>query len=191
MLSNNGSYRQLKFSIGAITKEKRAVADDKLSVMVYDTEMQPFQFGSHYLPARIVLGYMLRLEPFASVLIQFEQGQDSSSRMFHSIKHSWETCCRDTSDNKELIPEFFYLPSMFANYNHYSYGTKQAGTELGLVGISPKEYIRVDQALLPNWADNNHFFVSFFLRIKRYFVGYDERSCFGKFPYQRKIGQMD
>ena len=40
---------------------------------------------------------------------------DHPNRLFHSIAQSWRNCQRDTSDVKELIPEFFYLPEMFAN----------------------------------------------------------------------------
>ena len=40
------------------------------------------------------------------------------------MKSSWGNCQRDTSDVKELIPEFFYLPEMFTNMNGYKLGSQ-------------------------------------------------------------------
>ena len=161
------TYRQFKYPIAAISLAKRTAADKKLTILLkeQDSEITPFQFGSHYLAARMVLGYLLRLEPFASLLIQFEDGPDATARMFHTLENQWEACNRDVSDNKELIPEFFYLPEMFANYNSYSFGSKRS--EDGIKGVIPGSILRVDQVVLPEWAKNNHDFVkSHFLALE-------------------------
>ena len=44
---------------------------------------------------------------------------DHANRLFHSVKDAWANCQRDTSDVKELIPEFYCLPEMFVNMNGY------------------------------------------------------------------------
>ncbi len=156
-LGAQGTYRELKFPMAAITPEKQHAAREKYSILAKETEITPFQFGSHYLAARMVLGYLLRLEPYASLLIKFEEGQDASSRMFHIIQSTWKMIQNNVSDNKELIPEFFYLPDMFMNYNKCSFGTKRAGDEL-LPEIRAYS-VRVDQTVMPPWARDSHHFV--------------------------------
>jgi len=123
-LGDRKIYRPLELPIAAITAEKRKLAKEKLEILKEERET-PYQFGSHYLPARIVLTYLLRLEPYASVLLKSENGYDSTQRMFHYMRDSWELALRDPDNNKELIPEFFYLPEIFGNFNYCSFGLKE------------------------------------------------------------------
>lgn len=46
-------------------------------------------------------------------------------------------CLSNTSDVKELIPEFFYMPEFLENSNSYHLGVKQDGEPLGDVGLPP------------------------------------------------------
>ena len=154
-LSNKKSYRPLDNTIAGITAVKRAAADEKYKVQVNDSDLTPFQFGTHYLARRMVLGYLQRLEPYSSLLIKFERGYDAANRMFHIIKNQWSMCNVDLNDNKELIPEFFYFPEIFGNYNLNSYGLKDADENISFLG--PK--VRVDQVIFPSWAKNNHYFI--------------------------------
>jgi len=159
-LKSSETYRNLKYPIAALTPIKREAGDIKLNVLLNETDLglTPFQFGSHYLAGRMVLGYLMRLEPFASILMQFENGQDATSRMFHMLETQWYACNYDVADNKELIPEFFYLPEIFANYNKYSFGLKQG--DVSVKELDRKSAIvRVDQVVVPPWAKNNHEFV--------------------------------
>lgn len=57
-----------------------------------------------------------------------------------------------TTDLKELIPEFYYLPEMFMNFEQFNFGVKQSG-EI------------VDSVKLPIWAQNNP---RLFVLIQRY-----------------------
>jgi hypothetical protein len=43
----------------------------------------------------------------------------------------------NTSDVKELIPEFFYMPEFLQNSNSYHLGVKQDGELLGDVALPP------------------------------------------------------
>ena len=152
------TYRNLKYPISGISKEKREKGMEKYELLRSDSDMMaPFQYGSHYSAARMVLGYLLRTEPFASRLLKFEGQADSSARMFHTIETQWSACNYDSMDNKELIPEFFYLPEMFANYNRYNFGIKDDNNCLRVRMTKLK--VRVDQVLLPEWVLNNHQFI--------------------------------
>jgi hypothetical protein len=74
-----------------------------------------FQFGSHYLPGRAVLGYMMRLQPYTLMIYRFDSGGDCPSRHFHALETMWNNIKIQCDNNLELIPEFYYLPEFLAN----------------------------------------------------------------------------
>ena len=159
-LGKTASYRNLFYPISGISRMKQEATQEKLYMSIDERDFKKegiFQFGTHYLAGRMVLGYLLRLEPFASLLLQFEGQQDSTARMFDSIGGQWEGCNNNLTDNKELVPEFFYLPETFENYNKYSFGVKRNEKECSDVYEGP--LIRVDRVIMPNWALNQHYFV--------------------------------
>ena len=154
-------FRDLQITIGGISEKKRETADAKLEITKQMGEIEAYQIGVHYLPGRVVLGYFIRLEPFASLMLQFEKGHDSASRMFHIIKRIWLSGKADANDNKELVPEFYYLPDMFVNSNKYSYGIKLPDEDL-LEYVDDRQLkVRVDNVILPKWAGNQHYFVKY------------------------------
>jgi hypothetical protein len=88
----------------------------------------------------IVLFYLLRLEPFTSLHRHLQGGKfDHADRLFHSIASVYQNCLTNTSDVKELIPEFYYLPEFLHNSNGYFLGIKQDSEPIGDV-------------ILPTWA---------------------------------------
>lgn len=151
-LSDANMYRDLNYAIAAISPEKRKIAESKIKILEQEHEGDDFQFGTHYLPSRVVLGYLLRLEPYSSLLIDFENGRDSADRMFHLVSDAWLNITQDPGDNKELIPEFYYFPAMFANPNKYYLGRKYSEKDNNRRDL-------VDQVILPLWARDNHHFV--------------------------------
>ena len=72
---------------------------------------------------------------------------DHPDRLFTSIQATYQSCTQNSSDVKELIPEFFSCPEMFENLNGLAMGTTQSG-------------VIVDNVLLPPWAKNAQDFVS-------------------------------
>ena len=157
-LQNEDTYRKLDFTIAGISTKKREIADNKYNFLLNEGEKEDlYQFGTHYLSRRMVLGYMQRIEPYASLLIDFDKGYDHPNRMFHVLKSQWNNAYTDSNDNRELIPEFFYCPEIFGNYNLNSYGEKE--NVEGLDFLSGNNRVRIDQVILPIWARNNHHFV--------------------------------
>ena len=64
-------------------------------------------------------------------------------RVFHSLETTWElSSAMSTSDVKELVPEFFYLPEFLVNANGFKLGTKQDGQV-------------VNNVILPYWAKSD------------------------------------
>lgn len=62
---------------------------------------------------------------------------DHADRLFQSIEGTFNNCLTNTSDVKELIPEFFYMPEFLSNMNSYHLGIKQDGEPLTNVSLPP------------------------------------------------------
>ncbi|KAF5299222.1 hypothetical protein FQA39_LY02395 [Lamprigera yunnana] len=127
-------------------------------------ETPPYHFGTHYSSAMIVCSYLVRLEPFTQHFLRLQGGHfDLADRMFHSVKEAWLSASKhNMADVKELIPEFFYLPELLCNSNHFDLGFKQSGVALGDVVLppwakqDPREFIRVHrQALECDFVSQN------------------------------------
>uniref|UniRef100_A0A8C6VST9 Neurobeachin n=1 Tax=Nothobranchius furzeri TaxID=105023 RepID=A0A8C6VST9_NOTFU len=78
---------------------------------------------------------------------------DHPDRTFSSIARSWRNCQRDTSDVKELIPEFYYLPEMFVNSNGYHLGLREDGNMICDVDLpawakKPEDLVRINRMAL-------------------------------------------
>lgn len=53
---------------------------------------------------------------------------DVPDRSFHSVGTSWRLASSDsTTDVKELIPEFFFLPEFLVNSLGFNFGMQQSG----------------------------------------------------------------
>uniref|UniRef100_A0A1D1YH17 BEACH domain-containing protein lvsC n=2 Tax=Anthurium amnicola TaxID=1678845 RepID=A0A1D1YH17_9ARAE len=111
----------------------------------------------------IVLFYLLRLEPFTALHRTLQGGKfDHADRLFQSIEGTYRNCLSNTSDVKELIPEFFYMPEFLINSNSYHLGVKQDGEPLSDVSLppwakgSPEEFIyRNREALESEFVSSN------------------------------------
>lgn len=98
-----------------------------------DPEVPKFHYGSHYSSAGIVLFYLLRLPPFSIENQKLQGGQfDHADRLFNSIRETWLSAAGkgNTSDVKELIPEFFYMPEFLENRFNLDLGEKQSGEKV-------------------------------------------------------------
>ncbi|CDY32496.1 BnaA09g51000D [Brassica napus] len=138
-LSDPKTFRKLHKPMGCQTPEgeeefrKRYESWD-------DPEVPKFHYGSHYSSAGIVLFYLIRLPPFSAENQKLQGGQfDHADRLFNSIKETWLSASGkgNTSDVKELIPEFFYMPEFLENRFSLDLGEKQSGERVGEVFLPP------------------------------------------------------
>ncbi|XP_048261477.1 lysosomal-trafficking regulator isoform X2 [Bombus terrestris] len=90
---------------------------------------EPFHYGSHYSNSGTVLHFL-----FISI---FEDDNfDIPDRTFHALATTWRlTSCDSTTDVKELIPEFFYLPEFLLNSEGFNFGVRQNGNRVGDVEL--------------------------------------------------------
>ncbi|XP_066518418.1 LOW QUALITY PROTEIN: lipopolysaccharide-responsive and beige-like anchor protein [Hoplias malabaricus] len=147
------NYRDLSKPIGALNPKRAAFFSERYESWE-DEQVPKFHYGTHYSTASFTMMWLLRIEPFTTLFLNFQGGKfDHADRTFSSVSRAWRNCQRDTSDVKELIPEFFFLPEMFVNSNDYSLGVMDDGTvvsdvELPAWAKSPEEFVRINRLAL-------------------------------------------
>ncbi|XP_069686520.1 neurobeachin isoform X3 [Periplaneta americana] len=152
-LSLPSNYRDLSKPIGALNPSRRAYFEERYNSWEHDS-IPPFHYGTHYSTAAFVLNWLIRVEPMTTMFLALQGGKfDHPNRLFSSVALSWKNCQRDTSDVKELIPEFFFLPEMLVNANRYRLGQQEDGTAVGDVELppwasSPEEFVRINRMAL-------------------------------------------
>ncbi|GAV84359.1 WD40 domain-containing protein/Beach domain-containing protein [Cephalotus follicularis] len=143
-----------------------------------DPEVPKFHYGSHYSSAGIVLFYLLRLPPFSGENQKLQGGQfDHADRLFNSVRDTWLSAAGkgNTSDVKELIPEFFYMPEFLENRFNLDLGEKQSGEKVGDVILPPwakgsvREFIRKHREALESdfVSENLHHWIDLIFGYKQ------------------------
>ncbi|XP_062964914.1 lipopolysaccharide-responsive and beige-like anchor protein isoform X5 [Cynocephalus volans] len=147
------NFRDLSKPIGALNPKRAAFFAERYESWE-DDQVPKFHYGTHYSTASFVLAWLLRIEPFTTYFLNLQGGKfDHADRTFSSISRVWRNSQRDTSDIKELIPEFYYLPEMFVNFNNYNLGVMDDGTVVSDVELPPwaktsEEFVRINRMAL-------------------------------------------
>lgn len=139
-LNDPKTFRDLSKPMGAQDPDRLAKFLTKYEDLA-ELDQEPYFYGSHYSNVGSVLHFLVRLEPFTQLFLELQGGVfDFADRTFFSLKQTWMLSSQiSTSDVKELIPEFFYLPEFLENVNECDFGQKQNGD-------------MVDKVILPPWA---------------------------------------
>ncbi|XP_037030161.1 neurobeachin isoform X5 [Bradysia coprophila] len=152
-LSQPTNYRDLSKPIGALNQSRREYFEERYESWENDT-IPPFHYGTHYSTSTFVLNWLIRIEPFTTMFLALQGGKfDHPDRLFSSVALSWKNCQRDTSDVKELVPEWYFLPEMFYNSSSYRLGTRDDGAvvsdvELPAWAKTPEEFVRINRMAL-------------------------------------------
>jgi beige protein homolog 1 len=111
-----------------------------------DPSIPGCHYGTHYSSSMIVCSFLIRMEPFTQQYLKLQGGHfDHPDRLFHSIPQSWNSASKlNTTDVRELIPEFYYLPQLLLNLNSFNFGKKQTGD-------------LINDVVLPNWAKKSPY----------------------------------
>ncbi|XP_031229741.1 neurobeachin isoform X2 [Mastomys coucha] len=148
-----GNFRDLSKPIGALNP-KRAVFYAERYETWEDDQSPPYHYNTHHSAATSALSWLVRIEPFTTFFLNANDGKfDHPDRTFSSIARSWRTSQRDTSDVKELIPEFYYLPEMFVNSNGYHLGVREDEVVVNDVDLppwakKPEDFVRINRMAL-------------------------------------------
>ncbi|CAO1392263.1 unnamed protein product [Diamesa tonsa] len=152
-LSLPSNYRDLSKPIGALNPSRREYFEERYES--WDTPgIPPFHYGTHYSTSAFTLNWLIRMEPFTTMFLALQGGKfDHADRLFSSVSMSWKNCQRDTSDVKELIPEWYFLPEMFYNQSDYRLGARDDGkivadVELPPWAKTPEEFVRINRMAL-------------------------------------------
>ncbi|SCU95991.1 LAFA_0G03620g1_1 [Lachancea sp. 'fantastica'] len=144
-LASPKTFRDLSKPMGAQSERRKDQFVERFDALKDLGEAEPpFHYGTHYSSAMVVSSFMIRLPPFVDSYLILQDGKfGHADRLFNSIERTWSSASRENStDVRELIPEFFYLPEFLENVNGYNYGILQNGE-------------RVDNVILPPWAKND------------------------------------
>lgn len=149
-LNDPKTFRDLSKPIGVVNPKNEAEVRSKYENFEDPTGAIPkFHYGTHFSNSAGVLHYLLRIEPFTSLHVDLQSGRfDVADRQFHSIGQTWKQLMDSPNDVKELIPEFFYCSDFLKNINKLDLG----------VNSNTKE--RVDDVILPPWAQSPEDFIS-------------------------------
>ncbi|KAL0219942.1 hypothetical protein P9112_005595 [Eukaryota sp. TZLM1-RC] len=112
-----------------------------------------YHHAFHYLTPATVLYYLVRLEPFTTITIDYHGRDtfDEPDRMFYDIGQTWSSCLTSPADIRELIPEFFYSDLFLRNVNNVFFGNTSSQRD-------------ITNVTLPSWANNDPFL---FVKINR------------------------
>ena len=114
--------RKLKYVISVQTKANR---ESKLEKYNDEDEKFPHHFGTHYSTGSYIFYYLMRLEPFTSLLIELQNyTQENPDRMLNDLKDTIKIV-NSGNDNRELIPELFSKVDYFINVNCSYFGHKK------------------------------------------------------------------
>uniref|UniRef100_A0A4W6DZY4 Neurobeachin n=1 Tax=Lates calcarifer TaxID=8187 RepID=A0A4W6DZY4_LATCA len=145
-----GNFRDLSKPVGALNPKRAAFYAERYETWE-DDQTPPCHYNSHYSTAATTLHWLVRIEPFTTFFLSANNNKfDHPDRTFSAIARSWRNCQRDTSDVKELIPEFYYLPEMFVNSNGYHLGMREDRTMVCDVDLpawakKPEDLVRINR----------------------------------------------
>ncbi|GEQ70115.1 hypothetical protein JCM33374_g3791 [Metschnikowia sp. JCM 33374] len=138
-LTDPKSFRDLSKPMGAQTPKRAEEYRERYEALasMNDSDAPPFHYGTHYSSAMIVTSYLIRLKPFVQSYLLLQGGKfDHADRLFNSVGKAWSSASKDnTTDVRELTPEFFYLPEFLENKNHFEFGKLQNGSSSNDVAL--------------------------------------------------------
>jgi hypothetical protein len=113
-------YQKLKMKINK-NENDDDYNKESLEINPLEINQRPHFYGSHYSNPIYVSHFLMRIFPFANVMIEIQGNKfDNPNRLFFSLEKTFESVTTQKVDLRELIPEFFYFPEMFLNINNFN-----------------------------------------------------------------------
>ncbi|KAF4149134.1 Beige/BEACH domain [Phytophthora infestans] len=162
-LSDPHNFRDLSKPVGALNAARLEEYWERYHS--FDDPVIPkFLYGSHYSTcAGVVLFFLFRLEPFASLHQKMQGGTfDLPDRLFFSIQETWKMCNSQMSEVKELTPEFYASDGSFLrNRNGYGLGKRHDQQAVNDVQLpkwarTPEEFVRIHRAAMESEYVSRH-----------------------------------
>ena len=143
--------RQFQYPISAQTEEKRLEIEKR-----YDKNFFKFKYhyNSHYSTSSIIFYFLVRVSPITEEHVKFQGGQfDKIERMFFG-PDNFLKIIDFLKDNRELIPDMFYLFEMYfnMNYNYFGYSNNKKMILNNIIfpyeNLTPIEFVYFNRAKL-------------------------------------------
>lgn len=178
-LSNPKTFRDLSKPMGAQTEPRASEFRERFEALqsLEDASSPAFHYGTHYSSAMIVTSFLIRLKPYVHSYLLLQGGKfDHADRLFNSIEKAWFSASKEnTTDVRELIPEFFYLPEFLTNSNNFELGVLQSGESPNNVDLptwahgDPKIFIQKNREALesPYVSANLHLWIDLIFGYKQ------------------------
>lgn len=178
-LSNPKTFRDLSKPMGAQTEPRASEFRERFSALqsLEDENSPAFHYGTHYSSAMIVTSFLIRIKPYVHSYLLLQGGKfDHADRLFNSIEKAWLSASKDnTTDVRELIPEFFYLSEFLTNSNNFELGVLQNGEVPNNVTLpkwahgDPKIFIQKNREALesPYVSANLHLWIDLIFGYKQ------------------------
>ena len=166
------SYRDLSLQMGMLKINDDCIKRIKNYLSTYkilkqEEGVKPYIFGCNYSNATYVCNYLIRLFPFSQICIEIQgEGFDNPNRLFTSIDRAFTNATTQSTDIREIIPEFFYFPEILLNLNDLNLGKLNGNVEINNVitpcNNNPYEFISTMKNVLEsenvsyninNWID--------------------------------------
>lgn len=104
-LTSPASFRDLSKPLGALVADRLAVLRERAQFLDEAGE-QPYLYSTHYSSAGVVAYYLVRPHPEFQLCLQGGT-LDVAERIMESIAQVWRSVTTNTSNFRELTPEFF------------------------------------------------------------------------------------
>ena len=148
------SLRELKYPLSQQNEMSRSSSISKYS----DDDSKDFHFhlGTHYSTPPFIYYYLMRQEPYNTLLIKLQNYQrENPNRMFLGLKETIDIL-ETGNDNRELIPEFFSKIEFFLNLNYSYYGMRATKKIVNNVRI---DFMKKDPDIPIQISDYIHFII--------------------------------
>ena len=161
--NNPETFRDFSKPIGAQNQrnlQKLLEVMNERCEVSFDSEAA-YLYTSGPVSRLIICLYLMRIEPFSSIHIDLQSGHfDVPDRLVASIAESLSIVKNIINDNRELIPEFFFLPEFLVNDNGFDLGMKN-GKPLNDIetppwGKTPMEFIYMHRKALESNYVSEH-----------------------------------
>jgi hypothetical protein len=144
-LSKPSTFRKLDKPIACQDNDRESELRERYQQLAdIPSEITAFHYGTHYSSSMTVASYLMRLEPYCAAFLAINADAkgtssfDHADRMFYSIPGAYNSASgTNTSDVRELTPEFFYLPEFLTNQNGYNFGLRVNGEPIDEVELPP------------------------------------------------------
>ena len=186
----NNQVRDLKYTIAAQTEDDRMM---KKEMYLATTDKFPYHYTTHYSNSAFLSYYLVRINPFTYNQINLQVNKfDNPMRQFNAIDEILRIL-NQTSQPREVIPEFFLSTEFFYNYNCNFFGITDNGELINNLynkeGFnSPLDYILHNLILIetPQVKNEINYFFDNIYGVGQ-MGGIDAYNTYDKYSYQEML----